>query len=308
MGISMNGPPVWGLRTVRNKKSEEERSPKGLEEGEKGLSCSQNLFESRGKQEDHCQIDHPNPGPDASLSCSEVVTLAVFGQWNRFPSEQAFYRYAQGHLKGAFPSLPDRTQFNRLQRRSRDSIVKFGLHLMEALHGQACLYELLDSSGVPTADAKRREAGWLPGQADIGWSNRMGWYEGFHLLVSINPDGLITGFGFSSASTYNHRLAETFFAARAQPIPQLPSCGAKAVGAYIADKGFAGDGPHAYWKHQDGAEVISPPHQRSKVNWSKDWRRWLTGLRQILESIYDKLLNTFRLARERPHDLTGFQA
>jgi hypothetical protein len=34
----------------------------------------------------------------------------------------------------------------------------------------------------------------------------------------------------------------------------------------------------------------------------------LAGLRQVVETIYDKLLNTFRLARERPHDLTGFQA
>ncbi len=31
-------------------------------------------------------------------------------------------------------------------------------------------------------------------------------------------------------------------------------------------------------------------------------------LRQIIETVNDKLLNTFRLARERPHDLTGFQA
>jgi hypothetical protein len=36
--------------------------------------------------------------------------------------------------------------------------------------------------------------------------------------------------------------------------------------------------------------------------------RLLGGLRQIIETIYDKLLNTFRLGRERPHDLTGFQA
>jgi hypothetical protein len=31
-------------------------------------------------------------------------------------------------------------------------------------------------------DAKRRGGGWLAGYADIGWSNRLGWYEGFRLL------------------------------------------------------------------------------------------------------------------------------
>ena len=53
---------------------------------------------------------------------------------------------------------------------------------------------------------------------------------------------------------------------------------------------------------------MTAPHQRSKLRWSKDWRRWLAGLRQIIETIYDKLLNTFRLARERPHALDGLQA
>jgi hypothetical protein len=35
------------------------------------------------------------PGPDASLSPSEVVTLAIFSRWSRFSSEQDFYRYAK---------------------------------------------------------------------------------------------------------------------------------------------------------------------------------------------------------------------
>ena len=262
--------------------------------------------------DDFCQLhgfaEKHRPGPAASLSCSEVVTLAVFGQWARFPSERAFYRYAVGHLRAAFPTLPEREQFNRLQRGYRDVIVAFSLFLVEQMHAQHCLYEALDSSGIPTRDAKRRGKGWLAGQADIGWSNRIGWYEGFHLLTSITPTGVITGFGFAPASCNDHTLAETFFAARQHPAPRLPSVGAPAQGVYVADKGFAGDHLHRRWQALYGAEVVSPPHQRSKVRWSKDWRRWLAGLRQIIETIYDKLLNTFRLARERPHALDGFQA
>lgn len=262
--------------------------------------------------DEYCKVElsaeATHPGPAASLSRSEVVTLAVFGQWSQFSSERAFYRYAERHLRWAFPRLPAREQLNRLMREQREVIVTFGLFLAQLMHAQECLYELLDSSGIPTRDAKRRGAGWLAGQADIGWSNRIGWYEGFHLLCAINPQGLITGFGFGSARTHDQRLAETFFAARAQPTAALLSAGARAVGVYVADKGFAGDDPHTQWRELYGAEVISPPHQRSKKQWPKEWRRWLAGLRQIVETLYDKLLNTFRLARERPHDLTGFQA
>src|SRR5690348_9924380 len=162
----------------------------------------------------HLPPEAPRPGPPASLSRSEVLTLALFGQWACFPSERAFYRYAQRHLRSAFPRLPARPQFNRLQRQHREAIVAFALHLAEALLSAEDAYEALDSAAVPTRDAKRRGRGWLAGQADIGWSNRLGWYEGFHLLAAVSPAGLITGFGFAPASTKDQPLAETFFAAR----------------------------------------------------------------------------------------------
>ncbi|MBE3560638.1 MAG: hypothetical protein IMW89_15685, partial [Ktedonobacteraceae bacterium] len=134
--------------------------------------------------DDFCQQHLPpeqkRPGPQASLSRSEVVTLALFGQWAEFKSERGFYRFAQHHLREAFPTLPDRGQLNRLMRAHHEAIVAFGnFLLMQApqVHG---LYELVDSTAAPTRDARRRGGGWLAGQADIGWSNRLGWYEGFH--------------------------------------------------------------------------------------------------------------------------------
>lgn len=249
-----------------------------------------------------------HPGPQPTLSEAEVVTLALFGQWAQFPSERAFYRYAEHHLRAAFPTLPHRSQFNRLQRLFADVISAFSLFLVEVMDAQNCLYERIDSSGIATRDAKRRGVGWLAGQADIGWSNRLGWYEGFHLLTSVAQTGVITGFGFGPASAHDQRLMETFLAARASPTQRLPTVGAKAQGVYLADKGFAGDKPHTAWRERFGAEVITPPHQTSHRQWPKEWRRWLASLRQLVETVYDKLLHAFRLARERPHTLSGFQA
>lgn len=263
--------------------------------------------------DDFCQStlaqEKRKPGPQAWLHRSEVITLALFGQWVQFPSERAFYRYAEHHLRAAFPTLPDRSQFNRLMREHQEEITAFGLYLVQLLHAQECLYEVLDSTAALTRDAKRRGAGWLPGQADIGWSNRIGWYEGFHLLLCVNPMGVITGFGFGSASTHDQHLAATLFAVRQSPSPQLLSAGLPAQGPYVADKGFAGERPRRRWREQCQIDLVTPPHQSSKrVRWPKALRRWLASIRQIIETVNDKLLNTFRLARERPHDLTGFQA
>lgn len=136
------------------------------------------------------------PGPEASLSPSEVVTLALFAQWARFASERDFYRYAKSHLRGAFPTLPHRSQFNRLVRLNLDLIESLALHLAALLsdtrEGEReypCCFEALDCSAIPVRDIKRRGEGWLAGYADIGWSNRLGWYEGFCLLVAADPTG-----------------------------------------------------------------------------------------------------------------------
>src|SRR5262245_8226768 len=114
-------------------------------------------------------------GPAPSLSRSEVVTLGIFAQWARFGSERAFYRYATRHLRAAFPCLPVRRQFNRLVRRAQNRLVAVGQWVAKQLCAPPQPYEVLDSTAVVTRNAKRRGDGWLVGQADVGWSNRLGW-------------------------------------------------------------------------------------------------------------------------------------
>jgi hypothetical protein len=211
-------------------------------------------------------------------------------------------------LHAAFPTLPTREQFTRQVRQQYAALVACFLHLVQVLAAQRCPYEALDSSGIPTRDAKRRGAGWLPGLADVGWSNRLGWYEGFHLRLAVNPIGVITGFGFGPASAKDQPLAETFFALRRHPPPGLASVGAPACGPSVVDQGFEGQVNQVPWWRAYGAQVICPPKRNSRSPWPKRLRRWVAGVRQIVETVYEKLAHTFRLDRERPHDLSGFQA
>ena len=130
--------------------------------------------------DDFCQSltqKERRPGPDTSLSPSEVVTLAIFARWGRFASERDFYRYADTYLRNAFPTLPGEasSQFNRSVRLRLELIEQTALHLATLLGARRCPYEALDSSAMPVRDAKRRGEGWLAGQADIGWSNSLGW-------------------------------------------------------------------------------------------------------------------------------------
>jgi hypothetical protein len=183
----------------------------------------------------HSRAPKSKPGPEASLCASEVITLSIFARWSRFNSERDFYRYADTELRDAFPTLPNRSQFNRLVRSCAQLIEAFALHLASLLtEAQKCPYQALDSSAMPVRDAKRRGAGWLTGYDDIGWSNSLGWYEGFSLLAAVDPSGVVTGFCFAAASTADQQLAETFFAVRAQPNERLLSVGSASSRPYIA--------------------------------------------------------------------------
>jgi len=261
--------------------------------------------------DDFCKArlgDKVRPGPAASLTRSEVITLAVFGQWHLFPTERAAYRYIRRHFLSAFPTLPDRAQWNRLIRGCRDEIARFLVYLASLLRAGHDDYEILDTTGIRTRNIKRRGRGWLADQACIGKCTRLGWFEGFRLLLAVSPIGAITGLGFGAGSAKDQPLAETLFALRADPDARVPSAGEPACGDYIADSGFTGALNAMRWSAEYGAWLeCVPQSELHNPDW-KRYRRWLASLRQIIETVNDRLLDTFRLDKERPHDITGFQA
>jgi hypothetical protein len=248
------------------------------------------------------------PGPRPALTRSEVVTLAVFSQWACFQSERGFYSWAARHLRSAFPSMPARAQLNRQIRHHWGALTAFSLHLSAELGEGSAAYQALDSTALVCRDAKRRGRGWLCGQADIGWSNRLGWYEGLHLLLAVDPRGVITGYGLSPASVKDQRLAETFFAARHCRQAALESVGHQTLAPYVTDKGFEGASWHQHWFASYEARVICLPKRDVRPPWPRGLRRFVARVRQIVETVNEKLHYAFRLSRERPHALSGAQA
>ncbi len=250
-----------------------------------------------------------HPGPAPALSPSEVVTLAIYGQWTRFGSETASYGEVWRGLRPLFPTLPSRPQFNRAIRAHHATIAAVAHALgAELAIGDGRAYEIVDGTGLATRNAKRRGRGWLWGQADIGRCTRLGWYEGTRLLVATTPGGAITGWGIAPASANDRTLAETFFAARADPQPGLPGVGVPTSDRSVADMGFSGLACQPHWEAAYAAVVVSAPQTGSKRAWSKPWRRWIAGIRQGIESVNDRLLDVCGLERERPHAMSGLLA
>lgn len=251
----------------------------------------------------------PQPGRRASLSPSEIVTLALFAQWRPFAGERAFYRYAAAHLRPLFPRLPQRSQYNRLLRGVHDLLVRVGQHLATQLDALTCAYEALDSLGVRTRNSKRRGRGWLAGQAAKGWCTRLGFFHGLTLLTAVTPLGAITGYGLSVTTTSEQARADTFLAARHTPQPALPEVGPAAGALYVADSGFGGHAWWQRWRQAFAASVLTPPKaNETQRRWPPALRRAHAARRQIIETVNDRLLDTFGLEDDRPHHLQGLRA
>lgn len=208
-------------------------------------------------------------------------------------------------MRPLFPTLPSRPQFNRQVRRWGTVIAEIGATLGHQL-AATDPYEVLDSTAVPVRDAKRRGRGWLAGESAIGWSNRLGWYEGFHLLTCVSTGGGLTGIGVGPANAGDRSLAETFFALRAEAAAPVPSIGQPLGRTYLADMGFGGQACEQRWATTYGVTVLCPPQpDRRTRQWSPALRRWLVRHRQIVETVHARLITAFRLATHRPHTLGG---
>jgi hypothetical protein len=256
--------------------------------------------------DDFCKEHLPlpvRPGPLARLSRSELITLAIVGQWGRFASERDFYRFAEQRLRGAFPGLPDRTRYNRRARAEHGAIAQLALHLGRQLPVPLRCYEVIDCTAVPVRDSRRRGQSWFVDQTDIGYSTRLGWFYGFRLLIAVTAVGAITGYCFSRASFNDRTLADVLLAVRGYH-SAATTVGQAVSNVYLADAGFAGRNWLPHWRQRYAAWVIC---QGQKQRWPQRAADSLRQDRQIVETVFEKLHNVFGLERERPHELYGFQ-
>ena len=264
--------------------------------------------------DDFCKTALPperqHPGRRPSLSRSEVLTLAMLEQWYHWASERDFYRDACRRLRWAFPTMPSRAQFNRLVRQQGKALIRVALALGATIE-PACPYEVMDTVGVATRDARRRGTGWFPGLVDKGRCSRLGWYVGFRVLDVVTPHGALTGVVTSTASVNDRYLAERLLAARALPhAVQEEGAGRAHATRILADGNFWSPAWQEAWRTHYGCTVLAPPQRNTRYyeDWTKAMRRWLASHRQIVETVHHRLLTYFSLARERPHSISGFHA
>lgn len=256
----------------------------------------------------HLGPDPVTCGQKPALCRSEVLTLALISQLPVFSSERSCLRWAAGPGHTLFPHLPHRAQVNRAIRRQQAVLVQYGRTIARQLGALSAEFEILDSTAVPVRNDKRRGTGHLPDVVAIGHSQRLGWFAGVRLLATVTPDGVLTGYALGEATANDRVLAEQFFAHRAEEIQVLPEVGRPSSGIYLADTGFAGRACRERWAAYADAHVYAPPQRDSHEVWPAALRQHSHRIRQIIETVFQRLHQPLRLDRERPHTLQGLHA
>lgn len=241
--------------------------------------------------------DDPAAGRPSLISDPEILTLAILAQWPRFRSERDFWRFADAHLRGYFPTLCSQSQFNRRARALEAQMRSLQLHLARTLAEKGSVYHVLDTTLIPAVVRVRAcRNGLFAGQATFGrCASKTEWVYGFKVGLAITPDGVITAFCLAEASADERPIGDFLIRHDGHT-------------AYLADKGFSSVAWERRWLWELGALVAATPKDNSKRAWDEAGRRWASSKRQIIEGVINQLKDLFFLERHRAKTLEGLLA
>jgi hypothetical protein len=280
----------------------------------------------------------PRRGRPPIMSDSEVLTLAVVGQWRvgvPWQSERGLIRFAHQHLKSMFPTLLERSAFNYRVRQLYGVLVRLQQYLAQKLRRRTDLYECVDCIDLPAytlGHGKRQKTHWFWFSATKGWA-RGGWFIGHKLLMGVDRSGAVTGWVIGAGHMQDRWLLEGLLSARngcpqvVEPKRRIKSgqrghtpppagflggwtaAGLQTACPYLADKGFNGKRWSTHWRRYN-ATVISPPviNAKNEPLWTRSERKAFAGHRQIIETVFARLVTVFRLKSHQTHSISGLLA
>ena len=251
--------------------------------------------------DDRWQAAHPpsrrGRGRPATLSESEVLTLAILAQWPRWRSERDFWRFADAHLRSYFPNLVSQSQLNRRARALEPELQALQGDLAATLTAPQEAYHILDTTLIPAVvRARARRKGLFAGQAAFGRSaSKTEWVYGFKVALSVTSEGVVVAFGLAPANCDERPIGEFLVSSDGHD-------------AFLADKGFSSVEWERRWLEEHGAHVAATPQKSARRAWPREACRWAAGKRQIIEGVIWQLKELFALERHRAKTLEGLLA
>lgn len=272
-------------------------------------------------------------GPGVKMSDSEVLTVALAGQWRvgvPWRSERGVVRYMQEHGLSWFPNMLERSQFNQRMRSLWAAMVQLQQTIATWLYRDE-LFEVVDCTELPhcsLSQAASHDSHWLSGHLGRGGNNG-GWFYGEQVLMSVTSAGVITGWLVGQAQIDDRWMLEAFLSTRQHSMrlsgpPAADSkkgqvshiatsesfsppitTGLAMGGPYLADRGFNGDRWRLHWRDEYVADVVTAPPTNAPKDWERSDKQCLSKHRQIIETVFSRLVTVFSLKRLNAHSDWG---
>ncbi len=231
----------------------------------------------------------PNGGRPPVLRDSEVVTILSF---NLLTCQQQtlrqVYDWVHQYHRSDFPHLPNYQNFVKHCHRCLPVLNR----LLGSLLASGAKLRFLDSTMLEVCKLVRRR--WhrvARGKAHTG-HNWQGEHYGFKLHASVDNDGRLCAWVFTSANVHDSRA-----------IPVLVD---KQTDIAVGDSGYRSAPLHRKVRRAFGTFILTPPHYKQKKQAMAQWQRKLLRRRPKIETVFDYLKQHLHLQSSFPRSVQGY--
>ena len=244
--------------------------------------------------------DH-RPGPRATFSDSEVITLTLVAEIVGLDDETVFLDYVARNHRTLFPLLPDRSRSNRRRRALgeatntiRRQLLSFLLALLPPAERPLCV---LDSLPVPVvglhhARGRHRWYGW----ATYGYNaTKQQTIYGFKLHLLTTADGMITDFALAPAHLPDGTFTDQLLRDKADLL-------------VLGDKAYINALLQGELSELHGVRVLTPQRSNQHQQLPEALSRLVSHFRQMIEPINSQLAGQFNIETNQAKCLSGLVA
>lgn len=224
----------------------------------------------------------------ASLSLSELMTLAILFHQLRFRHFKIFYQdYVQVYLRREFPTLPSYNRCVELMPRCFEALYAF----FQTIKGLCTGISFIDSTGLAVCHNRRIQRHRVFANCAGRGKSSVDWFFGFKLHLVINHRGEIIDFRLTAGNVDDRRPVKGF--------------SQKLFGLLIGDKGYLGEALRDDLA-ENNIQLITPVRRNMKPPKRTSFERYLLQHRSLIETVNDELKNLCQIEHTRHRSLNNF--
>ena len=235
------------------------------------------------------------PGPPPQCSDSELIAMILIAECKGWDIEtQLLSEFSQHpHL---FPILPCQSRFNRRRRNLGAIINRIRQMLLSDIEEAEAKLCIIDSLPIPVIQfhlAPSSSNDWSCYGADYGRiESRKQTIFGYKLHLLVTAKGVIVDFELAPASEADLSVGYELLSGHQD----------KQV---IGDKAYISTQIKEQLAQVNRIELITVPRRNQKQQISRQTKRWINKIRQIVETVNGQLSEQFHIKKNHAHSFWG---